>query len=127
MDDKLRATGACNRLDKAQQATRALFGGEIAGLDHDEIAEIFADVPSSEVGRADLGGEGMPLVELLEASGLASSRGDARRSIEGGGVYVNNRRVEDVSRTVTMDDTIGGRFLVLRKGKKNYHLVAVAD
>ena len=112
-------------LANAVQATRALFGGEITGLGADEIADIFADVPSSEIRRDDLGGEGKSLVELLQESGVASSRGDARRSIEGGGVYVNNQRVEDPARIVTMDDTIGGRFMVLRKGKKNYHLVAV--
>lgn len=112
-------------LANAVQATRALFGGEITGLGADEIADIFADVPSSEIRRDDLGAEGKSLVELLEESGVASSRSDARRSIEGGGVYVNNQRAEDPARMVTMDDTIGGRFMVLRKGKKNYHLVAV--
>jgi len=114
-------------LTGALQATQALFGGDITGLGSAEIADIFADVPSSEIRRADLGGEGTSLVELLEASGVASSRGDARRSIEGGGVYVNNQRVEDAGRSVTMDDTVGGEFMVLRKGKKNYHLVAVVD
>ena len=114
-------------LTGALQATQALFGGDITGLGAAEIADIFADVPSSEIRRADLGGEGTSLVELLEASGVASSRGDARRSIEGGGVYVNNQRVEDAGRSVTMDDTVGGEFMVLRKGKKNYHLVAVVD
>ncbi len=104
-----------------------MFGGEIAGLGADEIEDIFADVPSSELHRGDLEGEGKSLVELLEESAVATSKGDARRSIEGGGVYVNNGRVEDAARRVTMDDTIDGRFMVLRKGKKNYHLVAVVD
>ena len=49
----------------------------------------------------------------------------ARRSIEGGGVYVNNVRVQDPSRALTMDDSVEGRFLLVRKGKKQYHLVAV--
>jgi len=57
---------------------------------------------------------------------VATSRGDARRAIDGGGVYVNNRRADDVARNVTMEDTVEGRFIVLRKGKRNYHLVAVA-
>jgi len=114
-------------LAKAQLATRALFGGDVEGLGADDITDIFADVPSSELRKDELAGEGKPVVDLLAESGIASSRGDARRSIEGGGVYVNNVRVEDVTRALTMDDTIEGRFLLVRKGKKRYHLVAVRD
>jgi tyrosyl-tRNA synthetase len=112
-------------LAAAQRATRALFSGEVEGLGGDEIAEVFADVPSSEVSAEALGGDGLPLIDLLVECGLASSKGDARRSIEGGGVYVNNVRAEDVAETVTMERTIEGRFVLLRKGKKRYHLVAV--
>jgi tyrosyl-tRNA synthetase len=65
------------------------------------------------------------LVDLMAEAGIASSKGDARRSIDGGGVYVNNVRVEDAGRALTMEDTIEGRFLLVRKGKKRYHLVAV--
>ena len=114
-------------LARARQATRVLFGGEIAGLGADEISDIFTDVPSSEVGRESLQGDGTPLLDLLVGSGLATSKGDARRSIEGGGVYLNNVRVTETERSVAMGDTIDGRFLVLRKGKKRYHLVLVRD
>jgi tyrosyl-tRNA synthetase len=112
-------------LAAAERATKALFSGDIEGLDGDEIAEVFADVPSSEVAAETLGGEGMSMIDLLVETELASSRGDARRSIEGGGVYANNVRVEDVGATVRIDQAIEGRFLLLRKGKKRYHLVAV--
>ena len=57
--------------------------------------------------------------------GLATSRGDARRNVEGGGIYVNSVRQEDPQARVTLDRAIEGRFFVLRKGKKNYHLVEV--
>jgi len=124
-DDVTRRLHGETGLARARAATQALFGGDVTGLDADEIADVFADVPSSEVSRDDLGGEGKSLVDLMAESGVASSKGDARRSIEGGGVYVNNVRVVDTSRTVTMSDTIEGRFLLLRKGKKQYHLVAV--
>ncbi len=112
-------------LAKARQATEALFGGELGGLAAEQIADIFADVPSSDVARGELSGEGKSLVDLLVEAEVASSRGDARRSIEGGGVYINNRRAGDPMQRVTLDDTVEGRFLVLRKGKKRYHLVAV--
>ena len=47
--------------------------------------------------------------------------------MEGGGIYLNNVRVEEVDRSVSLDDTVEGKFLVLRKGKKSYHLVRVTD
>ena len=112
-------------LAAAERATAALFGGDIAGLEADEIADVFADVPSSEVSGEALGGEGMSLVDLLVETGVASSKGDARRSIEQGGVYVNSARTEDGARRISMDDAIEGRFVLLRKGKKSHHLVAV--
>ncbi|MFQ5536935.1 MAG: tyrosine--tRNA ligase [Gemmatimonadota bacterium] len=107
----------------ARQATEALFGGDLEGLTPAQIEEIFADVPSARISRERLGGEGMPIVDLLAEAGVASSKGDARRSVEGGGIYLNNRRVEDVNERVTPARALGGRFLVLRKGKKRYHLV----
>jgi tyrosyl-tRNA synthetase len=124
-DDVTRRLHGETGLAKAQLATRALFGGDVEGLAADEIAEIFADVPSSEVAREALAGEGKPLVDLLAEAGIASSKGDARRSIEGGGVYVNNVRVEDVGRPITLGDAVEGRFLLVRMGKKRYHLIAV--
>jgi tyrosyl-tRNA synthetase len=112
-------------LAAARRATEALFGGDLTGLPADQIQDVFGDVPSSQIGKDVLSGQGKPFVELLVECGLASSKGDARRSIEGGGIYLNNERVGDASRAVTMDDALEGRFIVLRKGKKRYHLVAV--
>lgn len=112
-------------LARAEQATRVLFGGDIEGMSAGEVADIFADVPSSRVSPDALAGEGLPLVDLLVSSGVASSKGEARRAIEGGGIYVNNVRATDVSRAVTTSEAIDGRFLLLRKGKKSWHLVAV--
>jgi tyrosyl-tRNA synthetase len=112
-------------LAAAERATRALFGGDVDGLGADEIADIFADVPSTEVPKEALVGAGKPLVDLLAETGIASSKGEARRSIEGGGVYLNGVRVADVGAVVTIDHAIEGRFLLVRMGKKRYHLVAV--
>ncbi|HSN86383.1 MAG TPA: S4 domain-containing protein, partial [Thermoanaerobaculia bacterium] len=112
-------------LAKAEKATRILFGEEIAGLEPSEIAEVFADVPSSEVPASALSGEGMPLADLLAASGLVPSKSEARRAIRGGGVYLNNVREAEEARKVTTGDALGGRLLVLRKGRRDYHLVRV--
>jgi len=112
-------------LAKAVQATGALFGGDLSGLSADDIADVFSDVPSSQVVREELSGEGVSVLDFLSESGVASSKGDARRAVEGGGVYLNNVRVEDSERRVTMADALEGRFLVIRKGKRSYHLVAI--
>ena len=114
-----------NGLASAQRATDVLFGGEIAGLGADEIADIFADVPSSEIALAGLEGEGTGVLDLFADAGVCKSRGEARRSVEGGGLSINNVRVEEVGAIVTISDTIEGRFLILRKGKKNYHMVRI--
>ncbi len=112
-------------LGNAQRATQLLFGGEITGLGASEIADVFSDVPSSERPRAALEGEGTGVLDLFADAGLCKSRGEARRDIEGGGLSINNRRIEGIEATVTLDDSIEGKFLILRKGKKNYHMVRI--
>ena len=124
-EDVTRRVHGEDGLARGRQATAALFGGELDGLTADEIADIFADVPSSDVQRERLGGGGIPAVELLVGSGLVPSKGEARRSMEGGGIYVNGRRVEDVEARIVLEQAVEGRFLVLRKGKKNYQLIRV--
>lgn len=112
--------------ERAERATSVLFGEELGGLSPDEVLEIFGDVPSSTVEAVRLGGTGLPLVDLLVASGLTPSKGEARRALQQGGIYLNNRRIADERKAVTHDDTVGGGLLVLRKGKRDYHLVRVA-
>ena len=107
-------------LSAARQATDIFFGAEIGQLDDGQLAEIFADVPSREFPRASLDGEGLPLVEVLADTGLAQSRGAARRTIEQGGAYVNNRRIADVAYRLTPKDLASVSTLVLRSGKKSY-------
>jgi len=112
-------------LEAARKATRALFGGDISGLNANEISEVFADVPSSEIQRGRIEGDGIELLEILAESGVASSKGDARRAIGGGGIYLNGERIQDVSYVLSIQDAIEGRYLLLRKGKRAYHLIAV--
>jgi len=63
------------------------------------------------------------VVDLLVESGAVKGRGAARRLIDGGGIYVNNVRVESAGRTVRADDLLEGETLVVRQGKKNYRLI----
>lgn len=112
-----------SNLRKAIQASQVLFGGEIADLSATDVLDIFAEVPSSDMPRASFGGDGVPLVDLVVACGYAPSKGMARRLIEAGGIYVNNRRVTDVQATIGLSALIEGQYLVLRKGAREYHLV----
>jgi tyrosyl-tRNA synthetase len=109
-------------LTAARQATAIFFGAEIGGLDDDALTEIFADVPSREFARTALDGDGLPLVEALEATGLAATKSAARRTIEQGGAYVNNRRINDVAHRLKAAELSGTATLVLRSGKKSYAL-----
>ena len=109
-------------LDKALQATAILFGAEIENLSDAELQQIFFDVPSVtlEPGRLD---GGIGIVDALVEAGLAKSKGEARRTVDGGGGYVNNHRVESVDRTLTRADLASETVIVLRSGKKKYALV----
>ncbi|MEW5987863.1 MAG: tyrosine--tRNA ligase [Chloroflexota bacterium] len=112
-------------LARAEQATAVLFGGALDGLEAHEIGDVFSDVPACELPRTELEGAGLAMVDLLVTCNLATSKGDGRRSIQGGGIYLNNERVTDPAQAVTTADSLGGQFLVLRKGRKQYHLVRV--
>jgi tyrosyl-tRNA synthetase len=114
-------------LARAEQASQALFGGDISGLSAAEISDIFSDVPSCELSKAQLEGAGMPVADLLVTAGVSKSKGEARRSLQEGGIYINNQRVNDPNPAVGINALLEGQFIVLRKGKKNYTLVKVIE
>ena len=84
---------------------------------------IFEDVPSTALPADGFTGDGMGLVDLVARVELAPSKGEARRLVQSGGIYVNNRRLSDPQARVTRDQAIGGTLFVLRKGQKQNHLV----
>ncbi|MGH2686444.1 MAG: tyrosine--tRNA ligase [Actinomycetota bacterium] len=105
----------------AEEASAILFGSDLADVSEGALAAIAGEVPTAEVSRADL--LALPLSELLaDRTTLASSRSDARRSLEQGGVYVNNHRAS-TDRTVAEAELLFGRYVLLRKGKRSYQLV----
>ncbi|MGA2835959.1 MAG: tyrosine--tRNA ligase [Acidimicrobiales bacterium] len=109
--------------DRAEQAAAALFGGDVSGLDERTLLDVFADAPSTELARNGLSGDGVLLVDLLAETGLVTSKSQARTTVSQGGAYVNNRREDDVTRRLGTGDLVAGRYLVLRRGKKDHHLV----
>jgi tyrosyl-tRNA synthetase len=109
----------------AERASEALFGEEIAELDEPALLDVMGEAPSSTLPRGALAAGKVSLVEAMAQSGLATSRSDARRTITQGGAYVNNRRVEDPERALSVEDLLHGRYVVLRKGRREYHLFDV--
>jgi tyrosyl-tRNA synthetase len=112
-------------LARAEEASHALFGGSLAGLSAADVEDIFDDVPASTLPGSEFGGEGVGLVDLLARIGMVASRGEARRLLAGGGVYLNNVQIADTAHRVALPDAIDGRFLVLRKRRRAYHLVRI--
>ena len=111
---------------RAEHASHVLFGEDITTLTVDEVLAVFEDVPSTELPADAFGGEGIGMVDLVARVQLAASKSEARRLVQAGGVYVNNRRVADPLARVTRAEAIGGRLFVLRKGQKQTHLVRLA-
>ena len=111
---------------RAEHASSLLFGEDIATLPAEDVLAVFEDVPSTELPAADIAGAGIGIVELVARARLAPSKSEARRLVQSGGVYVNNRRVADPQARLTRDQAIGGRVFVLRKGQQQNHLIRLA-
>ncbi|MBV8296245.1 MAG: tyrosine--tRNA ligase [Acidimicrobiia bacterium] len=107
----------------ARRASDALFGGDPTTLSERELLEVFADAPSTEVPRSALGDGGLGVIDLAADVGLEGSKSAARRTLDQGGLYVNSVQERDPDRRIREQDLVAGRYLVLRKGRKRYHLV----
>ena len=106
-------------LSGVQAASAILFGEEQAEV-HPQVFDVLAgEIPTVTVD----GATALTIVDVVTHAGLAKSKSEARRSVEQGGIYLNQQRVEDAGRKITPQDWIGGRNLLLRKGKKEYALL----
>ena len=103
---------------QAERAAAALFGG--GDLTQLSPATLGAALREAGTTTIDAGAELPSVVDLLVATGLAKSKGEARRTVTEGGAYLNNERVEDPEQVPAADQLIGGHWLVLRRGKKNF-------
>ncbi|HEY0551923.1 MAG TPA: tyrosine--tRNA ligase [Verrucomicrobiae bacterium] len=109
--------------DDALRASEVLFGGGLEGISERTFNDLVGEVPSKEFEKAKLDGAGTLLVDLLVHSGLCSSKGQARKDIEQGGININNVREANAQRAVNTGDLLFGKHLLLRKGKRNYVVV----
>jgi tyrosyl-tRNA synthetase len=111
---------------RAAQATAVLFGGDdLRGFGAQALRDAFGSAPRLDVSADRLAGEGLKLVEALAESGLCGSRGEARKQVQSGGVSVNQQKISDIEHVLTSADVLDGGFVVLRRGKKSYHLLHV--
>ena len=108
---------------EAIRASEILFGGELEGITEATFREVAGEVPTCELSTDRFGGEGLWLPELLHEAGLAQSRGQARKDVKGGGVYVNGKRIDDEQHKLTTSDLMFGKYILLRRGKRNYAVV----
>jgi tyrosyl-tRNA synthetase len=104
--------------EKVVAASQALFGrGSLGDLDAPTLAAAVAELPSAA------GGAGVPIVDLLAATGIVASKAAARRAISEGGASVNNVRVPDEDAVLSAEDLLHGRWAVLRRGKRTLAVV----
>ncbi|MBX3706889.1 MAG: tyrosine--tRNA ligase [Pseudomonadales bacterium] len=109
-------------LRSAERITAALFEGGIADLDRDDLAQLALDgMDRTEVSEPSIG-----VLEALARSGLAQSNGAARKLVAGGGVRLNGVELTDAERRLDWSDALFGRYYLVRRGKKNWHLLVRA-
>ncbi len=104
----------------AIRASEILFGGGVEGISESVFNDVVGEVPTKDIEKSKLESAGTSLVDVLVHAGLCPSKGQARKDIEGGGIYVNNLRSADLARSITSADLLFGQYLLLRKGKRTY-------
>ena len=107
----------------ARKTTEVLFGGSIDGLSADRLEAIFANVPSASLPKEAILGK--PLFEVIAQAGMMTSKGEARRLVQQGGLSLNSVKVAGLERVFEETDLIEGRLALLRSGKKNFFLLKV--
>jgi tyrosyl-tRNA synthetase len=112
-------------VSRCEEASAALFSEEIATLTEDMLLAVTEDAPTTQIDRGEVIA-GLSLVDVFERTGLAKSRGDARKLVKGGGTYVNNVRQADEQRKLEPKDLLHDRYIVLRKGPRDVHLLRIA-
>ncbi|MFC6652507.1 tyrosine--tRNA ligase [Paenibacillus rhizoplanae] len=105
-------------LEQAKRISAALFSGDIRSLTADEIEEGFKEMPTFTAGT-----ETKNIVDWLVDLGVEPSKRQAREDITKGAISINGERVNELETEISAADAIGGKFIIVRKGKKNYSLV----
>lgn len=126
-EDVTRRIHGQSGLDQALKVTQAFFGGDLSNLSADQMEDVLDGSSVTEVTKDQLSGEGLRFSDLAVSAGAGKSGGDVKRTIDQGGMYLNGEQISDPYRTVGTDDLVEGRLLVIRRGRKNYSLVKLAE
>ena len=115
-------------LEAAQQASQILFGkatkDALTALDEQTLLDVFAGVPQFTVSRSLLEGEGVKAIDLMaEHTQCFPSKGEMRKTAQGGGVSLNKEKLSAFDQMVTTADLLDGKYLLVQRGKKNYFLL----
>ena len=108
------------QVHRAERAAEVLFSERVADASVEDVLTVFEDAPSTELALPD---EGIPITELLTVVGLAASKSEATRLVKSNGISVNNVRSTDERRRLSRADAIRGQLFILRKGRKDHHIV----
>ncbi len=108
------------------RATAIMFGGGLDGISESVFEDVVGEVPTIDVPADAFAGEGSNILDLLVTAKLCPSKGQARKDVPAGGIYVNNERSADIARQLTTSDLLFGKYLLLRKGKRNYAVLRVS-
>ncbi len=112
-------------LEQARRVTRAFFRGEFDTLSAGELADVFSGSSSTELPKSDIESRSISFEQLAVTTSLTKSLGEARRTVQQGGMYLNSERVQDPARTITPGDLLHGNLIVLRRGRRDHRLVRV--
>jgi tyrosyl-tRNA synthetase len=108
--------------DIAVKTSEILFGQEISDVSDEVLESVFKDVPSTELSWENLEA-GIPMIDAMVQCGISKGKSAARRFINGGGLYLNNKRVADADYVITKESLASAHIAELRTGKRNYHLL----
>ncbi|MCX6155755.1 MAG: tyrosine--tRNA ligase [Candidatus Kapabacteria bacterium] len=111
--------------NRAKAASQILFGGDMNGLTAEEIKDIFSDVPSSKFSFDEYESKSIGICDFLAKNQIIPSKAESRRLIDSGGIYFNNEKMPLSNAQITRENTIEGKYIVVRKGKKSFFLVEI--
>ncbi|MEM9158752.1 MAG: tyrosine--tRNA ligase [Verrucomicrobiota bacterium] len=104
----------------AISASKILFGGDLEGISESALDQVASEVPSADIAKAEIEADGLSLLDALVSTKLSQSRKTAKKDVQGGGVNVNNGRIQDLGYKLTEKDVYFNKHILLRRGKKNY-------
>lgn len=114
----------------AVESSQILFGDgateALKRLSENDLLSMFEGIPQFTIAKSEIE-RGIGLIDLLAGkTSIIASKGEAKRLIQNGGVFINKAKADDGAQTIGAADLIGNRYIVIQKGKKNYFLVKAA-